>query len=96
MARFSLQSRSEQSEGRELGDTARIFIIAVVTFVAALIWRDALKRVFAKYFPRNNLGAHVVAAVVVSIIAILVIYHLSKGVEQVNLDVGDDLDDIPE
>ncbi|MBA3756663.1 MAG: hypothetical protein H0X02_10710 [Nitrosomonas sp.] len=82
-----------QPAQRSLGDVAEVFIIGVVTFLAALIWRDALKRAFTKYFPRDSLAAHLIAALIASVIAVLVIFYLSRNLNQVQLDAGEELAD---
>jgi uncharacterized membrane protein YidH (DUF202 family) len=78
--------------GRTLGDTAKLFIIGVVTFLAALIWRDALRQIFIRYFPRNDLLVHTIIAVIVSVIAVFAIYYLSKGLTATDLQTGAQLE----
>lgn len=86
-------NETAQPPQRSLGNVAEVFIIGVVTFLAALIWRDALRQTFTRYFPRDNLGLQLIISVVVSIIAILIIYALSRNLSQVNLDGGEGLDE---
>jgi uncharacterized membrane protein YidH (DUF202 family) len=78
--------------GRTLGDTAKLFIIGVVTFLAALIWRDALRQIFIRYFPRNDLLVHTIIAVIVSVFAVFAIYYLSKGLTPNDLQAGAQLE----
>lgn len=62
-------------------DTIIILVVTVIIFVVALAWRDLSVRIFNDMIDEENdnvIQAQLIYAIIVSIIAIIVIYVLSK------------------
>ena len=58
-------------------------IISSFGFVAALFWRDAIKELILKFVPESEgLAFYFVAAIISTIIAVIVIYVLARFIRE--------------
>ena len=67
---------------RNILSQSKAFLIAILAFIAALAWDEAIKEIFESYFEGSDLASKVLYAVLVTAIAIIFVIVLNRGAKK--------------
>jgi len=76
----------EQAKSLDIKSVVVSLIISAFGFVAALFWRDAIKAFINEVVPQGQgLAAQFTAAIIVTVIAVIAIYIVSKYLTRISI-----------
>lgn len=81
-----MASIEEQAKSLDIKSVIVSLIISAFGFVAALFWRDAIKALIEEVVPQGQgITAQFTAAIIVTIIAVVAIYIVSKYLTRISI-----------